>query len=319
MLTSVLESNRHDRLVIHILTDGFSDGDMNRFLCLPDKYNCEIDVIHIPQEKLAELPEKIGQWPRAICFRLLAPDLLPHDIDRVIYLDCDIIVDTPLRPLWETDLDGMACGAVTEEEGHNSDLMIGVLNVVHNLDPRQRYFNSGVMVMDLSAIRSQGLHTKALDLIKRLGERLSCPDQDALNIVMRHRWMPLPLRWNVQSRFFVKCFFKLLHDPERIMIREIAAKRTRGIIHYTGCKHPWNRDSFLFHPLWYLWDKSLRRSMWRKTCPISRPDSWRQRMAIRKLKLLRRLGISSSYDSLWIPTAHLLPWKLCKRSCRWSA
>ena len=210
MLTSVLESNPRNRFVIHILTDGLSEEDTLRFHQLSARYGCIIDIHTLTPQHLSGLPERIGKWPRSICFRLFAPDILPPEVTRVIYLDCDIIVDTDLAPLWQTDLTGMACGAVTEEEGHNSDLMLGVLNVVHNLDPGRRYFNSGVMVMDFAMIRAAGLHHKALELIRRKGSSLSCPDQDALNIVMRHQWKELSLRWNVQSRFFLKNYFKLL-------------------------------------------------------------------------------------------------------------
>lgn len=304
MLTSVLESNPRNRFVIHILTDGLSEEDTLRFHQLSARYGCIIDIHTLTPQHLSGLPERIGKWPRSICFRLFAPDILPPEVTRVIYLDCDIIVDTDLAPLWQTDLTGMACGAVTEEEGHNSDLMLGVLNVVHNLDPGRRYFNSGVMVMDFAMIRAAGLHHKALELIRRKGSSLSCPDQDALNIVMRHQWKELSLRWNVQSRFFLKNYFKLLRDEDRELMLAIASRRLRGIIHFTGTKHPWDKDSLHFHPFWYKWDRHLRRSPWRKNCRITHAPTLRSRIAINKLKFMRRFSIPSTYDLIWIDTAH---------------
>ncbi len=304
MLTSVLESNPRNRFVIHILTDGLSDEDTLRFHQLSARYGCIIDIHTLTPQHLSGLPERIGKWARSICFRLFAPDILPPEVTRVIYLDCDIIVDTDLAPLWQTDLTGMACGAVTEEEGLNSDLMLGVLNVVHNLDPGRRYFNSGVMLMDFDMIRASGLHHKALDLIRRKGSSLSCPDQDALNIVMRHQWKELSLRWNVQSRFFLKNYFKLLRDEDRELMLAIASRRLRGIIHFTGTTHPWDKDSLQFHPFWYKWDRHLRRSPWRKNCRITHAPTLRSRIAINKLKFMRRFGIPSTYDLIWIDTAH---------------
>ena len=302
MLTSLLESNPHNSFVIHIMTDGIGQEDCARFDRLVRRYKCQIETITIPQTLIDYLPDHIGKWPRSICFRLLAPDLLQPDVKRIIYLDCDITVDADLMPLWETDLEGMPCGAVTEEEGPDSALMLHACKAVADLDPSLRYFNSGVLLMDISMFRTQRLHVKALECIREKSHLLQCPDQDALNIVLRQQCKPLPLRWNVQSRFFIKSYFAMLPALKRDMMRTIAQRKISGIIHFTGEKHPWDKDALLFHPFWYLWYRALRKSPWHKSCPLIRPSSLRKALAISKLKLLRRLGFRSSYDTIWIDT-----------------
>lgn len=304
MLTSLLRSNPHNHIHVHILTEGLSKEETQRFDKLSKKYDCTIDIHTVSPEQLKGIPEKIGKWPRSTCFRLLAPDLLPDDVTRVIYLDCDIIVDTDLMPLWNYDLSGMAIGAVTEEEGNNSVLINGIKELFNNGDLPQKYFNAGVMVMDLKQIRASRLHHKAIQLIKEHQENLLYPDQDALNIALCNNWKPIPLKWNIQGCFFQRITFTLLHDNERKMMVDIANRRSGGIFHFTGRTHPWDRNTFLFHPLWYLWDRALHRSLWNKTCPINRPGSAKMSMAIYKLKLMRRFGIPSIYDTPWIKTAY---------------
>lgn len=303
MLTSLLESNPHNHCIIHILTDGIGQDDRARFNSLAANHHCQINITNIPQTLIDDLPERIGKWHRSICFRLLAPDLLPSDIERVIYLDCDITVDTDLMPLWETVLGGMPCGAVTEEEGPDSDLMHYLSEIIPGLDLSQRYFNSGVLLMDLRMFRTKQLHAKALRYIKEFGNMLQCPDQDALNIVLSQQCRPLSLKWNVQSRFFIKSYYEMLTSDKREMMRAIALRRISGIIHFTGEKHPWDKDALLFHPFWYLWYRALRRSPWHTSCPLIQPSSYRKALAIYKLKLLRRIGLSSPYDTIWIDTS----------------
>lgn len=303
MLTSLLESNPRNSCVIHILTDGISRDDVVRFNKLSRHYDAQIEVTTIPQALIDDLPKRIGKWPRSICFRLLAPDLLPPDIERVIYLDCDITVDTDLMPLWETDLGGMPCGAVTEEEGPDSDLILNLSTIIPELYPMERYFNSGVLLMNLRMFRTKQLHAKALRYIKEIGNILQCPDQDALNIVLSQQCRPLSLKWNVQSRFFIKSYYEMLPSDKREEMRTIALRRISGIIHFTGEKHPWDKDALLFHPFWYLWYRALRRSPWHKSCPLIQPSSYRKALAIYKLKLLRRIGLSCPYDTIWIDTS----------------
>ena len=83
-------------------------------------------------------------------YRLLAPCLLPEGLERVIYLDPDILVINPLRPLWEMDLKGSIFAAASH---------VGVIDIMNGikrirLDTGHDYYNTGVMLIDLNKART---------------------------------------------------------------------------------------------------------------------------------------------------------------------
>ena len=89
------------------------------------------------------------QYPQEMYYRLLAPQLLPESLERILYIDPDILVINPVRPLWEMNLNGKAFAAAS----HTG--VFDVMNDVNRvrLGTEHDYYNSGVMLMDLSQAR----------------------------------------------------------------------------------------------------------------------------------------------------------------------
>ncbi|PXA99799.1 hypothetical protein DMC47_01590 [Nostoc sp. 3335mG] len=144
---------------------------------------------------VAELPTHV-RWPRIVYARLLAADILPPDIERVIYLDCDMLVRAPIEQLYEVDLKGQPLGAVRDalapfiaagrDMRRNRDIF----------DPADPYFNSGMLVIDLALWRAIDVKSEIAAIAgKGLMSRLFF-DQDMLNLVFHDRWTPLSWRWN---------------------------------------------------------------------------------------------------------------------------
>ncbi len=91
------------------------------------------------------------RYPQEMYYRLLAPHLLPEHLERILYLDPDILVINPLRPLWEMDLQGKLFAAAA----HTG--MTDIANSVNRLrlGTDSDYYNSGVLLMDLEAGRKE--------------------------------------------------------------------------------------------------------------------------------------------------------------------
>ena len=107
------------------------------------------------------------------------------DIDRVIFLDGDIIVQEDLSSLYNIDLEGKQIGAVKDVVG---------MTFVNNGDPNFSYFNSGILLMDLDEMRKNNCASKAMEYRKNgINERM---DQDALNYVFKDNVKILPFKWN---------------------------------------------------------------------------------------------------------------------------
>jgi lipopolysaccharide biosynthesis glycosyltransferase len=104
MLTSLFENNKELKLYIYILAEHLSDKSRNEFASLARNYNKKIEIITVNNDTLKDCPIRIGDHVSiATYYRLLAPILLPSEIDKVLYLDCDIIINDNISELYNED------------------------------------------------------------------------------------------------------------------------------------------------------------------------------------------------------------------------
>jgi lipopolysaccharide biosynthesis glycosyltransferase len=151
--------------------------------------------------------------------RLFLGSLVPPPASRCIYLDCDLMVERDLTELWETELDGLVLGAVDNSKWEDSGTHQRRLGL-----REPRYFNSGVLLVDLDRWREIDLERRALSLASRIGDRLVLHDQDALNAALDGDWLPLDQHWNVWTI-----------DPE-------LGDDSEAVFHFMGAPKPWHAD-----------------------------------------------------------------------------
>lgn len=153
-----------------------------------------------PFERLAE-DTFIKIYSYASLYRLFVPDLL-KEINRIIYLDADVMVNCDLAELWNLDLHGKELGAVVDE-GIKSGTYYS-WPVRQGLLSQDQYFNSGVLMMDLKQIRQgANLWDEFRHLYPKIfGENSDgkMPDQDILNLIFKDRTFYLAEKWNTLTR-----------------------------------------------------------------------------------------------------------------------
>ncbi|MGW3959567.1 glycosyltransferase family 8 protein [Amycolatopsis sp. NPDC005003] len=134
----------------------------------------------------------------ATYLRLQLAHLLPAGVDRVLYLDCDILCTGPLDELAATDLRGNTIAAVGDPYCRRLSDMEGLPGLAEHpeLDPRARYFNSGVLLIDVRAWLDGEVTPRCLDYIHRHRDQTRFLDQDALNHVLYGKWLQVDKRWN---------------------------------------------------------------------------------------------------------------------------
>lgn len=191
----------------------------------------EVVLHEIAAERVAGLPATV-QLPRAVWYRVLLIDRLP--IDRILYLDADTLAVDDLSPLWDTPLGDHHVAAVTNVwEPWNEGFPVHGLGLPH----RDAYFNSGVLLMNLAAMRADGCAEAVLEYARRRGT-LPWGDQDALNAVLAARRLALHPRWN--------CMNSVLAFPQAAEVfgsEAVAEARERpGIRHFEGPAQnkPWH-------------------------------------------------------------------------------
>lgn len=201
---------------------------------------------------------RIGEFhthvTKATYYRLFLQKFLDEDIDRLLYLDGDIVVTGSLRPLWETKLNGYAIGAVTDmSESLQEYTRLGY--------PREKgYFNAGVLLINLVYWRDHDVQNSFLDLILNHPDQIKLHDQDVLNICFCDSKLRLPLKYNVQNGFFFKREYLEL-DAEKYKEQINEAVSDSVIIHYTCQIKPWYKESK--HPLAKEFWKYLNMTEWK--------------------------------------------------------
>lgn len=111
-----------------------------------------------------------------IMYRLMAVALLPKSVDRVLWLDGDIIINHSIAELYNVKFNEAtiaACKGRGLIENHNRRL---------NLPKEHIYFNSGVLLMNLQKMRENNALKRFVDIMNAYGDRLTFVDQDILNI-----------------------------------------------------------------------------------------------------------------------------------------
>lgn len=193
VLTSVFRSTGSP-INVHILHDEtLTEENKNRLAQLVSDFNHTINFypVSFPPEMAEALSGvgSIGKWTAGSMYRLLLPAVIPAN--KVIYLDCDIMVNTDLTELWETELNGCYLGAIRDQG------IMGVAEIVraYGLNP-ETYFNSGVIVFELNNIRQKMNWFEDMVNFLRSFPSTPMPDQDILNHVFGGNTLLLDERFN---------------------------------------------------------------------------------------------------------------------------
>lgn len=218
-----------------------------------------------------------GRIPTTMWYRILLPDLLP-DIERVLYLDADVLVLDSLAGLWSRDLEGCYVAAVTNvPEQH----MLGHAATL-GLPGPERYFNSGVLLLNLALMRRDGCAAALRDCALGNLDRLLWPDQDALNLVLGERRSALHPRWNLMNS--IRIFPWSADLLGRAAVGE--AIQRPAIVHFEGPAEnkPWH--VLCNHPHRAVYREHRRQTPW--------PDFQREGLNPgTALRLLRRRLVAS--------------------------
>jgi lipopolysaccharide biosynthesis glycosyltransferase len=235
MLVSALRNRGTEELEIHYLHGPrFPRRGRRRLTEMVEGLGGSISFVEIPDSAVAGLPTK-GFTRKATWYRIFLPDLLPA-VDRVLYLDVDTIVTSDLGALWKVDLRGQYVGAVTNVFQADHVQRTAKLGI----KPRD-YFNAGVLLFNLDLMRVDRCSESLRRIASEHPSGVAWRDQDALNLVLGSRRLPLHPRWN--------CMNSILQFPVSFEVFGTQAveeaRRNPGIRHFEGpgLNKPWHEDS----------------------------------------------------------------------------
>lgn len=257
MLTSLFENNKDEHIVVYLLVDDtVKEPEKSKYLLLAEQYKQSIQIIQVDASTFEKYPVYNKQWTNSIYYRLLAAELLPDSVDKIIYLDADIIVTRSIREMWEIDIKKYALGVVQDIWAPNQQVYDRL-----GLENDKNYFNSGSMLLNLKYWREHDLSIKYMTYIKDNFEKLWFNDQDTLNGVLFDQKLMLPVTYNFQVLFLKKSLFDEMADEQK---KDILATTNPLIMHYSASTKPWMIKYYKM-PYLELWRKYRDMSMWKKT------------------------------------------------------
>ncbi|MEO5805555.1 glycosyltransferase family 8 protein [Devosia sp.] len=260
MRSVCLFTHRHGDLVFHLLHRTLSDEHVADLRQIETEFGARLVFYDLDQSPLfsdiaARMPVN-KRLTNIVYARLVIDRLLPADVARVLYLDCDMMVRAPIEELYDLDLQGFPIAAVRDVAGA---IIVGGRDLRANrdiFDIADPYFNAGMLLIDVAGWRAADIIGKMEGYLKSGVMARIYYDQDLLNLVFKNNWLRLPFRWNLMD---ARAVHEAL-DP--------------ALLHYTGGSRPWHLVSntafrrtyrhVMTNELFYRFMRHRWKQFWRK-------------------------------------------------------
>lgn len=297
MMQSLCVNNKDVEIVFHLIIDEsitLQDKDDLRDIAaqFPAK---RVEFYSIESSFFKTLPRLEGRnLTQATYYRLFLSEILPDNINKVLFLDGDLIVRHSLLSLWDTNITAVALAGV-------SDVLSG-WEISERLGyPSQLgYINAGVLLINLEYWRSHVVLSQFMDCIAQLGDKLFFHDQDVLNYVFRERKMMLPIKYNLIS-YFLYDYRQDQRDRHGQQMK--VALQDPVIVHFIAETKPWQRNvntPHMPHPFAAEFKSYQDQTKWKGVFNELRPVRIRIRQSVGDIarKVGLRKPLSPQYISL---------------------
>lgn len=218
MLLSLFKNNK--KCNIYLLYSNITNDSMDELKILIESNGCKLMPVFIDKNIFNDFPD-MGRISKEAYYRLLVSDVLPKELDRVLYLDTDILIRGSLENIYKIEFEGNLIAAVIDnacdDESDTHLKRIGINRPYH-------YVNSGVILFNLIEMRK---YVDINDMFSLLSTRDDWifVDQEILNIYFKGKIKYIDNIYN-----FSPFYGKNEKNKEPI------------IVHFIGKNKPWNKD-----------------------------------------------------------------------------
>lgn len=247
MMKSVLMNNKDEDICFYILHSELNEEDTKKLRTLTDEYNQKAVFLKIDRAMFSDKLPTTELWSMETYFRLMLLDLLPDEVDRILYLDVDVIVDKSISDLYNTDFEEQLF-AVCKEMPFDGKFRDGRQKLFGELfDAGYQYFNAGVMLWNIAKLRNEDYNfEKYMKLAADINYAMCAPDQDLLNLMHHDRLVYVDeCRYDLFARFA---------HSHGVTYEDV--KRETVIVHFPGYK-PWSGEfvHFDIEKIWWEYAK----------------------------------------------------------------
>ena len=250
--SAIKNKNKSSEYHIHVIAKDLNNKETS---ILKEMETDNVKISIHPTEKIDLDLSHLGRFASfAVSLQKIFISKYLQNVDKVLYLDSDTLVLNDLTKVYKTDIkeDYVAAvkdGLMYQHPEHVTEL---------NLDWRNFYFNSGIMLLNLKKIREDDIVRKAIIYFNTHQEVFG--DQDVLNVVFKEKVKPLSYKYNCNSTFFeekdaefLSNFYK---EPIASTSREVYDNAV--ILHFAGHKPwtPWFSHDYL-KKLWQTYASEI--------------------------------------------------------------
>lgn len=252
-IASIIDTNQTEKITFHLFVDGIMDA--NRVMMqewLGKQEGKDILFYELSEDDFKDFPVGEAYINLTTYFRLVIQDKLP-DIDKVIYLDCDTIVNGSLKELWNTEMGDYAVAGVRDRVNDCIRLYNRLRYPMHD-----GYVNAGVLLINLKKWRKFHVFDRAKEIAKAMPEALKNHDQDIINILFHDNILMLPFRYNLLEYYlYVE---EWLYLDRKYYPEIIDACNNPAIIHFCMPQKPWHYECI--NPFKNLYYKYRKMTPW---------------------------------------------------------
>lgn len=242
---SLLENNPDAKIDLYILERSLSDASKGCISKLCEDHGSHAYFLYVDISRFEDKLPTQEWWPAEVYFRLLLTELLPSEIDRILYLDGDMVVNKSLSELYNTDItdyDMAACYDVCLDIATVEQFLTGRHKKLEVMFNDKTYINSGMLLMNIDRLRQNYSFADYMDALAELEFAVRAPDQDLINYV--------------HDKLIKRLDPRKYNYPGYMVYYEIGncqkAKETVPIIHFIGTK-PWQGGNHIHYNTEQIW------------------------------------------------------------------
>ena len=179
----IMNANNNYNYEINVIYENLSEENAKKLKSLETE-NIKIILTEM-SKNLSMITDKLGNRLReytftlTIFFRLFIPCMFPK-YDKCIYIDADTVIPDDISRLYNEDLNDNYLGCIVDKSTIDNEILASYFEQVVGI-PRDKYINSGVLLMNSKKLRDLKFDEKFLDLYTKYGFDVVAPDQDYIN------------------------------------------------------------------------------------------------------------------------------------------
>jgi len=242
---SLFENNQELPMDVYVLNADIGQDTWDALKKIAERFGNNLIDLKVLDRDFDDLVVS-HHFTKETYYRLLIPDRIP--VSKALYLDVDIVVTGSISGLYNMNVDDFYLAAAnTPGFVAHEDL---------GMSSGAKYFNAGVMLINVARWRQEHLKHRVIDLVTNKPWAIQFADQCGLNSVVDGRWIELHPKFNLQSFFFevgIDPYLPFFPNGELT-----TAMDSPAIVHYSGSSKPWHFG--YKHPYRDLYWKYLRKT-----------------------------------------------------------